>query len=42
MKAKIAKWGNSLAVRLPKAVVDEAGLKPTQKWTSLFKAGTCA
>jgi antitoxin MazE len=28
MKVKIAKWGNSLAVRLPKAVVDEAGLKP--------------
>jgi antitoxin MazE len=28
MKVKIAKWGNSLAVRLPKAVVEEAGLKP--------------
>jgi antitoxin MazE len=28
MKVKIAKWGNSLAIRLPKAVVDEARLKP--------------
>lgn len=27
MKAKIAKWGNSLAVRLPKQIVDELGLK---------------
>jgi len=27
MKAKIAKWGNSLAVRLPKAVAEAAGLK---------------
>jgi antitoxin MazE len=27
MKVKIAKWGNSLAVRLPKAVVEEAGLR---------------
>jgi antitoxin MazE len=27
MKVKIAKWGNSLAVRLPKAVADEAGLR---------------
>ena len=28
MKVKIAKWGNSLAVRLPKAVAEEAGLGP--------------
>lgn len=28
MKAKIAKWGNSLALRLPKQLVDELGLKP--------------
>jgi antitoxin MazE len=27
MKVKIAKWGNSLAVRLPKAVAEEAGLR---------------
>lgn len=28
MKAKIAKWGNSLAVRLPKRYADDLGLKP--------------
>jgi antitoxin MazE len=28
MKVKIANWGNSLAVRLPKAVAEEAGLRP--------------
>ena len=27
MKAKIAKWGNSLAVRLPKPYAEELGLK---------------
>jgi antitoxin MazE len=27
MKVKIAKWGNSLALRLPKAAVEETGLK---------------
>lgn len=27
MKVKIAKWGNSLAVRLPKQLADELGLK---------------
>lgn len=25
---QVAKWGNSLAVRLPKRLVDELGLKP--------------
>ena len=25
---QVAKWGNSLAVRLPKKLVDEMGLKP--------------
>ena len=24
----VSKWGNSLAVRLPKALVDDLGLKP--------------
>jgi antitoxin MazE len=28
MKVKIAKWGNSLAVRLPKRLAEEAGLLP--------------
>lgn len=27
MKVKVAKWGNSLGVRLPRAVVKQAGLK---------------
>jgi antitoxin MazE len=25
---QVSKWGNSLAVRLPKALVDKLGLKP--------------
>jgi antitoxin MazE len=25
---QVAKWGNSLAIRLPKKLVDEMGLKP--------------
>ncbi len=25
---QVSKWGNSLAVRLPKALVEELGLKP--------------
>lgn len=25
---KVAKWGNSLAVRLPKSLVEDLGLKP--------------
>jgi antitoxin MazE len=28
VKVKISKWGNSLGLRLPKAAVDAAGLKP--------------
>jgi antitoxin MazE len=28
MKVKVAKWGNSLGVRLPKAAVEAAGLRP--------------
>jgi antitoxin MazE len=28
MKIKVAKWGNSLAVRLPKRVADDLGLRP--------------
>jgi antitoxin MazE len=28
MKVKVAKWGNSLAVRLPKKVADDLGLVP--------------
>jgi antitoxin MazE len=28
VKVKVAKWGNSLGLRLPKAAVDATGLKP--------------
>jgi antitoxin MazE len=31
MRVQISKWGNSTAVRLPKAVVDELGLKIGQE-----------
>lgn len=31
MRVQISKWGNSAALRLPKAVVDELGLKPGQE-----------
>ncbi len=27
MRTKVQKWGNSLSVRIPKAVADQAGLK---------------
>ncbi len=30
MRAVISKWGNSLALRLPKAVLEEAGLTENQ------------
>ena len=29
-QVQISKWGNSSAIRLPKAVLDELGLKPGQ------------
>ena len=32
MRVKIAKWGNSLAVRIPRGVVDEARLKEGQEF----------
>jgi antitoxin MazE len=39
MKAKIAKWGNSLAVRLPKALAEDLGLKAGGK-VELSRDGT--
>jgi len=39
MQVKIAKWGNSLAVRLPKGLADELGLAPG-KTVELEKRGT--
>lgn len=35
----IAKWGNSSAIRLPKAVMDELGLKQGQKLQLTVKDG---
>jgi antitoxin MazE len=31
MRAKIARWGNSTALRLPKAIVEELHLRPGQQ-----------
>jgi antitoxin MazE len=39
MKVKIAKWGNSLAVRLPKRLAEELGLTPG-KTVELHKEGS--
>jgi antitoxin MazE len=39
MKVKIAKWGNSLAVRLPKAVAEEAGLRPNSEVDVVVEGG---
>ena len=39
MKVKVAKWGNSLAVRLPKVVADDLGLVPGRE-IDIEKDGT--
>ena len=39
MKAKIAKWGNSLAVRLPKPLAEDLGLAPGRE-VELGRDGT--
>ena len=39
MKTKIARWGNSIAVRLPKRLADELGLAPGRT-VELEKEGT--
>lgn len=31
MRVQISKWGNSTALRIPKSIVDELGLKPGQE-----------
>jgi antitoxin component of MazEF toxin-antitoxin module len=35
---QVSKWGNSLGVRLPKALVDELGLKPGDELNLCLKA----
>jgi antitoxin component of MazEF toxin-antitoxin module len=39
VKTKVAKWGNSLAVRLPKPLVQDLGLKPGRE-VQLHQDGT--
>lgn len=36
---RISKWGNSLGIRLPKAVMDELGLKPGETVNLTVKDG---
>ncbi len=37
---RVSKWGNSLAVRLPKALVEELGLKPGEELEVVSAAPT--
>ncbi len=39
MGARISRWGDSLAVRLPKAVLDQLGLKEGQEVDLVVKEG---
>ncbi len=39
MRVQISKWGNSTGLRLPKAVVDELGLKPGEEVELLVEGG---
>lgn len=39
MKVTVAKWGNSIAVRLPKGVSEELGLKPGKELDLVVERG---
>jgi antitoxin MazE len=39
MKVKIAKWGNSLGLRLPKAAVEAAGVRPGTELDLVVEGG---
>lgn len=39
MRSKIQQWGNSLALRIPKAFADEAGLKKQSEVEVSFQDG---
>jgi antitoxin MazE len=39
MKVKVAKWGNSVGVRLPKAAVEAAGIKPGTELDIVVEGG---
>lgn len=40
MRAKIKVWGNSLALRIPKHLADETGLKPNSQVEVRVERGT--
>lgn len=40
MRAKIKVWGNSLALRIPKHLADESGLKPDSQVDVRVERGT--
>lgn len=42
MRVQISKWGNSLGVRLPKAVAEELALKPGQTVDVVVEQGSVA
>ena len=39
MKVQVAQWGNSLAVRLPKALVDELGVEAGSELEASLRGG---
>jgi antitoxin MazE len=39
METKVARWGNSLGVRLPKTLVEETNLKPGDRMTIALNRG---
>jgi antitoxin MazE len=39
MRTTIARWGNSTALRLPKAIVEELNLKPGQQVEVIIEGG---
>jgi antitoxin MazE len=39
MRAKVAKWGNSMGVRLPKAALDAAGITPGVEFDVVVEGG---
>ena len=39
MKTKAQKWGNSLAVRIPRGIAEEVGLKPNAALTIEVRKG---
>ena len=42
MESRVQKWGNSLALRIPKAFVDEMGLENNSSVRMMLKEGSLA